>query len=215
MDLIEKIFLQNRAWSNEKKADDPDFFNSLVKGQSPDIFWIGCSDSRVPANEITSTHSGQIFVHRNIANMVVNTDMNLMSGLQYAVDELKVKHVIVCGHYGCGGVKAALGNADMGTMNNWIKNIKDVYRLHRSDMEAINHNDDRFKKLVELNVQEQVQNLSRTAIIQNAWKRNYAPVLHGWVYDIADGLLQSLVTIKPGDTIDPIYKFEGGEGTAV
>ncbi|KAB2915235.1 MAG: carbonic anhydrase [Bacteroidetes bacterium] len=207
MDIIDKIFLQNKAWAEDKLHDDPDFFKTLKTGQKPDFFWIGCSDSRVPANEITNTASGQIFVHRNIANMVVNTDMNLMSGLQFAIEELKVKHVIVCGHYGCGGVKAALSNKHHGLINKWIRNIKDVYRLHRDEIDSVPNDDRRVNKLVELNVIEQTQNVAKTSIVQQAWHTGDGPHLHGWVYDLGDGLLKSLIHIKPGDPIDPIYKF--------
>lgn len=208
MNIIDKVFLQNKAWAKEKTDDDPAFFNHLSEGQRPDFFWIGCSDSRVPANEITNTHSGQIFVHRNIANMVVNTDMNLLSGLQYAVEELGVKHVIVCGHYGCGGVKAALSNKHHGLINKWVRNIKDVYRFHRDEIDSINNEEQKVNKLVEVNVIEQVHNLSKTSIIQKAWKKNNAPELHGWVYHLGDGLLQRLIHFKPGDEIDPIYRYD-------
>ncbi|HYG16614.1 MAG TPA: carbonic anhydrase [Bacteroidia bacterium] len=208
MELIEKIFLQNRAWAQERNDEDPKFFETLANGQNPDFFWIGCSDSRVPANEVTGTIPGQIFVHRNIANMVVNTDINMLSGLQYAVEVLKVKHVIVCGHYGCGGVKAALGNSHMGLLDNWVRNIKDVYRLHRSEVDAIEDETPKVNRLVELNVIEQVKNLAKTSVIQSGWKNNNNPHLHGWVYDLHDGLLHSLIHIQPGDEIDPIYKYD-------
>lgn len=207
MDIIDKIFLQNKAWAEDKLHDVPNFFNTLKSGQQPDFFWIGCSDSRVPANEITNTASGQIFVHRNIANMVVNTDMNLMSGLQFAIEELKVKHVIVCGHYGCGGVKAALSNKHHGLINKWIRNIKDVYRLHRDEIDSVPNDERRVNKLVDLNVIEQTHNVSKTSIVQQAWLNGEGPHLHGWVYDLGDGLLKSLIHIKPGDPIDPIYRF--------
>lgn len=207
MDIIDKIFLQNKAWAEDKLNDDPDFFIKLKIGQKPDFFWIGCSDSRVPANEITNTASGQIFVHRNIANMVVSTDMNLMSGLQFAVEELKVKHVIVCGHYGCGGIKAALSDKHHGLINKWVRNIKDVYRLHRDEINSVPNDDSRVNKLVELNVIEQTHNVSKTSIVQQAWINGDGPHLHGWVYDLSDGLLRRLIHIKPGDPIDPIYKY--------
>lgn len=208
MNIIDKVFLQNKAWAQEKAEDDPTFFGNLSEGQRPDFFWIGCSDSRVPANEITNTSSGQIFVHRNIANMVVNTDMNLLSGLQYAVEELGVKHVIVCGHYGCGGVKAALSNKHHGLINKWVRNIKDVYRFHRDEIDSIGDEEQKVNKLVEVNVVEQVHNLSKTSIIQKSWKQNNGPELHGWVYHLGDGLLQSLINLKPGDKIDPIYQYD-------
>lgn len=208
MEIIEKIFLQNRAWAQERKEENPKFFEMLANGQNPDFFWVGCSDSRVPANEVTNTMPGQIFVHRNIANMVVNTDLNMLSGLQYAVEVLKVKHVIVCGHYGCGGVKAALENTYMGMLDNWVRNIKDVYRFHRAEVDAIADETKKVNRLVELNVIEQVQNLAKTSVIQRGWKTNNSPHLHGWVYDLHDGLLNSLIHIQPGDEIDPIYKYE-------
>lgn len=208
MDIIDKIFLQNKAWASEKANEDPTFFPKLSEGQKPDFYWIGCSDSRVPANEITSTHSGQIFVHRNIANMVVSTDMNLMSGLQFAVEELGVKHVIVCGHYSCGGVKAALGNQSLGLINKWVHNIKDVYSKHRNEINSIPNEEDRVDRLVEVNVIEQVNNLAKTAIIQKAWKHKNAPELHGWVYSLKDGLLRNLINIKPGAEIDPVYRYD-------
>lgn len=208
MDIIDKIFLQNKAWAADKKADDPNFFDSISAGQKPDFFWIGCSDSRVPANEITNTHSGQIFVHRNVANLVVHTDMNLMTGLQFAVEELQVKHVIVCGHYSCGGVKAALSHHSLGLLNKWVRNIKDVYRQHRDEVDTIKDEEEKVNALVRFNVIEQVHNLSRTTIIQKAWKKNQMPELHGWVYDLHDGLLRSQIHLKPGHEIDPIYRYD-------
>jgi carbonic anhydrase len=170
--------------------------------------WIGCSDSRVPANEVTNTDPGEIFVHRNIANMVVHTDLNLLSVLQYAVDVLKVKHIIVCGHYGCGGVKAALGNQNLGIINKWLRNIKDVYSNHRDEIDRLENLEAKTDKLVELNVKEQVLNLAKTSIIQNAWRHEQRPHLHGWVYDLKDGVLQSIFDMNADSELDPIYKYD-------
>jgi carbonic anhydrase len=170
--------------------------------------WIGCSDSRVPANEITGTQPGEIFVHRNIANMVVHTDLNLLSVLQYAVEVLKVKHVIVCGHYGCGGVQAAMTQKSLGIINKWLRNIKDVYRFHREEVDSIKDEVEKTNRLVELNVQEQVLNLAKTSIIQKAWKENQAPDLHGWVYGLHNGLIKPLLEMPAGTHIDKLYEFD-------
>src|SRR4051812_20487435 len=169
MSVFEKLLLENKAWATERKKTDPDYFKRLAAQQAPEFLWIGCSDSRVPADKITGTEPGEIFVHRNIANLVVNSDINLLSVLQYAVEVLKVKHVIVCGHYGCGGIKAAMDTHHYGIINYWLKNIKDIYRLHREEVDSLPTQEDRADKLTELNVQEQVLNLSKTSIIQRAW----------------------------------------------
>lgn len=212
MKSYEKLLLENKAWASEKVNDDPDYFNRLAHLQNPEFLWIGCSDSRVPANEITNTQPGEIFVHRNIANMVVNTDVNLLSVLDYAVNHLKVKHVIVCGHYGCGGVKAAATQNDFqALLNMWLRNIKDVYRLHREELNAIKNEEQRTDRLVELNVREQVNNLAKTSIIQRAWKQGKAPDLHGWVYGLKDGLIKPVFEMKAGTHIDPVYEFDGIE----
>jgi carbonic anhydrase len=208
MQNYQRLLLENKAWAQEKVMDDPDFFNRLKDIQTPEFLWIGCSDSRVPANEITGTQPGEIFVQRNIANMVVHTDMNLLSVLQYAVEVLKVKHIIVCGHYGCGGVKAAMTNHSLGLINKWLRNIKDVYRFHREELDAIEETDDRVNRLVELNVQEQVMNLAKTSIVQAAWKKNHFPHLHGWVYGLNDGLIKPVFEIPAGTHIDPLYEFD-------
>ncbi|HEY8898753.1 MAG TPA: carbonic anhydrase [Niastella sp.] len=209
MESYEKLLLENKAWASEKISDDPEYFNRLAHIQTPEFLWIGCSDSRVPANEITGTQPGEIFVHRNIANMVVNTDVNLLSVLDYAVNHLKVKHVIVCGHYGCGGVKAAATQNDFKyVLNMWLRNIKDVYRLHREELSAIKDQTKRDDRLVELNVQEQVNNLAKTSIIQRAWKQNNAPDLHGWVYGLKDGLIKPVFEMKAGTHIDPLYEYD-------
>jgi carbonic anhydrase len=209
MQSYEKLLLENKAWASEKVNDDPDYFNRLAHIQNPEFLWIGCSDSRVPANEITGTQPGEIFVHRNIANMVVNTDVNLLSVLDYAVNHLKVKHVVVCGHYGCGGVKAAATQTDFKpVLNMWLRNIKDVYRLHREELNTIKEEEKRIDRLVELNVREQVNNLAKTSIIQRAWKQNNAPDLHGWVYGLKDGLIKPVFEMKAGTHIDPVYEYD-------
>ncbi|MGV3539364.1 MAG: carbonic anhydrase [Rufibacter sp.] len=189
---MDRIFSGNRQWVERKRQEDPDFFERRAKGQSPKYLYIGCSDSRVPANEISGTEPGEMFVHRNIANMVVHTDVNLLSVLQYAVEVLKVKHVIVVGHYGCGGVAAAMSDKQFGLIDNWLTNIKDVIRIHEDEFNAISNEEQRFRRLVELNVVEQVINLSKTSIIQNAMKQPEPPQLHGLVYDLKEGILRDL-----------------------
>ncbi len=208
MNSYERLLLENKAWAKEKLHDDPDYFNRLVDVQTPDFLWIGCSDSRVPANEITGTQPGKIFVHRNIANMVIHTDLNLLSVLQYAVEVLKVKHIIVCGHYGCGGVKAAMTNHNFGIINKWIRNIKDVHRFHREEIDAIQDENIQLNRMIELNVQEQVLNLAKTSIIQKSWKERQGPDLHGWVYDLHDGLVKPIYEMRAGTHIDEIYEFD-------
>jgi len=210
MQSYEKLLLENRAWAKEKVSLDPDYFNRLADIQKPEFLWIGCSDSRVPANEITGTQPGEIFVHRNVANLVVNTDVNLLSVLDYAVNHLKVKHVIVCGHYGCGGIKASTTQTDFKlVLNMWLRNIKDVYRIHKDELEAIKDENAKCDRLVELNVQEQVMNLAKTSIIQRAWKNDQRPALHGWVYGLKDGLINPVFEMNPGSALDDIYKYDG------
>jgi carbonic anhydrase len=209
MKSYQKLLLENKAWAQEKVEDDPEFFSRLSQIQTPEFLWIGCSDSRVPANEITNTQPGEIFVHRNIANLVVHTDVNLLSVLEYAVNYLKVKHVIVCGHYGCGGVKAAMTNHDFKqVLNMWLRNIKDVYRLHRQELDGINEEEKRFDRLVELNVIEQVHHLAKTSIIQRAWKRNGYPHIHGWVYSLHDGLIKPVFELNAGSSLDDLYTYD-------
>jgi len=208
MKTYEKLLLENKAWAGEKVMDDPEFFSRLEHLQTPEFLWVGCSDSRVPANEITGTQPGEIFVHRNIANMVVHTDLNLLSVLQYAVEVLKVKHIIVCGHYGCGGVKAAMSQHSYGIINKWLRNIKDVYRYHRSEIESLATEDEKVDKLVDLNVQEQVMNLAKTSIVQKAWKDRNAPHVQGWVYSLHDGLIKSVFEMEAGTHLDPLYEFD-------
>jgi carbonic anhydrase len=203
-----KLLENNKKWVKERTDNDPDYFTNLAKGQSPEYLWIGCSDSRVPANEVTGTKPGEMFVHRNIANMVVNTDLNLLSVLAYAVDVLKVKHVIVCGHYGCGGVQAAMGDKQYGLIDHWLGNIKNVYRMHAAELDAIENNNERLRRFVELNVVEQVADLRKTTIVQNAWKRGQQLHIHGWVYDIADGILKDLdVTYRNAEEMHQVYQF--------
>lgn len=208
MKSYEKLLLENKAWATEKIQDDPTFFDRLLHVQTPEFLWIGCSDSRVPPNEITGTQPGEIFIHRNIANMVVHTDLNLLSVLEYAVNVLKVKHVIVCGHYGCGGVKTAMTRHSVGIINKWLRNIKDVYRFHREEIDAIEAEDARLNRLIELNIKEQIMNLAKTSIIQKAWKYDQTPYLHGWVYDLKDGIIKPLCEMSPGDHIDELYEYD-------
>lgn len=209
MNPYEKLLLQNKAWSEEKKNIDSEFFTRLTGQQKPKFLWIGCSDSRVPANEITGTDPGEIFVHRNIANMVVHTDLNMLSVLQYAVEILKVDHIIVCGHYGCGGIEAALGNKSYGLINKWLRNIKEVYKNYHAEIDALENHNDRVNHLVEFNIMEQCQGLIKTSIIQKAWKERQAPEVHGWVYGLKDGLVKELTTIKADfAAINPIFRYD-------
>ncbi len=205
----ERLLSENKIWAGEKVASDPNYFVRLSQLQKPEFLWIGCSDSRVPANEITNTQPGEIFVHRNVANLVVNTDVNLLAVLDYAVIHLKVKHVIVCGHYGCGGIIAAAGKRDFRpVLNMWLRNIKDVIRHHKEELENISDAELRSDRLVELNVQEQVYNLAKTTIIQRCWKEEQRPDLHGWVYGLKDGLIKPVFEMKAGTNIDDEYEYE-------
>lgn len=197
MPVLEKLLQNNRAWAAEREQRDPGFFTRLAKQQAPEFLWIGCADSRVPANEIVGLDPGELFVHRNVANVVIHTDLNCLSVLQFAVDVLKVKHVIVCGHYGCGGVRAALENDSHGLIDNWLRHIQDVARAHEVKLNAIPDLNARVDKLCELNVIDQVQNVSRTTIVQDAWRRGHDVQLHGWIYGLKDGLITDL-----GITID-------------
>lgn len=205
-----EILLQNnKEWAEGKLSGDPDYFLRLSQLQTPEFLWIGCSDSRVPANEITGTDPGEIFVHRNVANLVINTDVNVLSVLDYAVNHLKVKHIIVCGHYGCGGIKAAITNHDFKpVLNMWLRNIKDVYRIHRSELDLLNDESRKVDRLTELNVMEQVFNLAKTSIIQRAWKHEQRPDLHGWVYGLNNGLIKPVYEMKAGANIDNLYEYD-------
>ncbi len=209
MKSYEKLLQENKEWASGKITADPEFFSRLADLQNPEFLWIGCSDSRVPANEITGTQPGEIFVHRNIANLVIHTDVNLLSVLEYAVEHLKVKHVIVCGHYGCGGIKAAMSNRDYKqVLNMWLRYIKDVYRHNREELNAIDDEETRADRLTELNVIEQVQRLAKTSIIQKAWKEEKRPDLHGWVYGLKDGLINPVYEMKAGTPLDPLYEYQ-------
>ncbi len=199
----------NKVWVSKNLEKDPEFFNRLANGQQPPLLWIGCSDSRVPANEIIGAQPGEVFVHRNIANMVIHTDISMLSVLDYAVNVLNVKHIIVCGHYGCGGVQAAMGNKQIGLIDNWIRHIKDVYRHHATELNSIDGEKDRFNRFVELNVVEQVFDLAKTSIVQGTWKKKKELHIHGWVYDISDGLINDLeVTIRNNETLGEVYKLD-------
>ncbi len=204
-----RLLENNKAWVTRQLNINPEYFEDLARGQSPEYLWIGCSDSRVPANEITGTKSGEIFVHRNIANMVVHSDMNMLSVLSYAVEVLKVKHVIVCGHYGCGGVNAAMGNKQYGLIDNWLRHLKDVYRIHAKELDGIKDEEQRSRRFVEVNVMEQVLDLGKTSIVQNAWKTDQNLHLHGWVYDIRDGIIKDLdVTITGVEDLHNVYHLD-------
>ncbi|KAL2117575.1 hypothetical protein VTJ04DRAFT_7235 [Mycothermus thermophilus] len=188
----DRVFEHNKCWAAQKTAQDPEFFAKLAAGQQPEYLWIGCSDSRIPAEQITGMEPGQAFVHRNIANLVCNTDLNAMSVITYAVEHLQVKHIVVCGHYGCGGVKAALAKKNLGLLNPWLRNIRDVYRLHEKELDAIKDEEERFNRLVELNVIEQCRNVVKTASVQLSYAKYGYPVVHGWVFNFKDGLLKDL-----------------------
>jgi carbonic anhydrase len=204
-----KLLENNKLWVSKKLKKDPKFFHKLSEGQAPPVLWIGCADSRVPANEIIGAEPGEVFVHRNIANMVLHTDMSMLSVLDYAVNVLKVKHVIVCGHYGCGGVKAAMGNQHIGLIDNWIRHIKDVYRFHAKELNAIEDEKERFDRFVELNVFEQVQDLAKTSIIQEAWLKGQEVAIHGWVYGVHDGVIKDLkLTVVDNNQLAEVYQLD-------
>jgi carbonic anhydrase len=205
----QKLLQDNKEWANEMVRNNPDYFKRLAQLQTPEFLWIGCSDSRVPADRITGTQPGEIFVHRNIANLVIHTDVNLLSVLDFAVNHLKIKHVIVCGHYGCGGIKAAITNHDYNyVLNMWLRNIKDVYSLYKDELDAIKDEEQKTNRLVELNVKEQVLRLAKTSIIQRAWKYDNRPMLHGWVYGLKDGIIKTIFDMQPGTALDSIYEYD-------
>ncbi|HMX40778.1 MAG TPA: carbonic anhydrase [Saprospiraceae bacterium] len=207
--IYERLLLENKAWAKEKLQDDPEFFLRLKNVQTPEILWIGCSDSRVPPDQITQTQPGEIFIHRNVANLVVHTDLNLLSVLQYAVEVLKVNHIVVCGHYGCGGVKAAMGRSSLGVIDSWLRNIKDVYRFHQTELDGIQNESDRVNRLIELNIIEQVKNLAKTSIVQHAWNTRQSPHLHGWVYELGDGVIRPIYEMQPGAPFEhPVYDYD-------
>ena len=203
-----KLLLSNKAWASERLAVDENYFENLSKDQNPLFLWIGCADSRVPAEEITHADPGEIFVHRNVANMVVHTDINLLSVLQYAVEVLEVKHIIVCGHYNCGGVRAAMTNTDYGLINKWLRNIKEVYEKNFEQLTNIENEQERFNALVELNVAEQIKNLAKTTIVQKAWANRSFPHLHGWVFDIQHGEIKEVLNINAGEWQSPVFTYE-------
>jgi len=207
MKVLKQLFENNRKWASRQTQSDPDFFNRLLKQQSPEYLWIGCSDSRVPANEIVGLLPGELFVHRNVANLVVKNDLNCLSVIQFAVEALKVKHIIVCGHYGCGGVKAVLDNAKIGLVDEWLDNLKPVKENYQEKLFEIKNDVSRFNKLCELNVIEQVLNVCKTDIVKKAWQRDQNLTVHGWIYDIKDGLLQDLdVCVSNSDDIEEVRK---------
>lgn len=208
MEPFQQLLLANKAWVDDRVKLRPDFFTQMAEGQAPNFLWIGCSDSRVPANEITGTDPGDMFVHRNIANLVIHTDFNLLSVLQYAVEYLGVKDIIVCGHYGCGGIKAAQSNTDFGLINKWLRHIKDIYRYHARELDALDNLESRTNRLVEINVVEQVMNLAETSIVQRSWKKTSAPTIHGWVFDLSTGYLKPITKMAPGADMDRIYRFD-------
>ncbi|AWV98713.1 carbonic anhydrase [Arcticibacterium luteifluviistationis] len=210
METYKKLLADNKEWANAQNIVNPVFFNKMAEGQSPEFLWIGCADSRAPADRITNTQPGQIFVHRNVANLVVHTDINMLSVLQYAVEVLKVKHVMVVGHYGCGGVKAAMSRQNIGIINKWIRHIKDVFVKNSDELAALKDEEAKFDRLCELNAIEQAKNLIKTSIIQKAWKNGNAPHVHAWILELKTGLIKELFEAQAGDTssIEDIYKYE-------
>jgi carbonic anhydrase len=209
MRVLKGLFEKNKEWAARIKQGDPDFFVKLSKQQNPEYLWIGCSDSRVPANEIVDMLPGELFVHRNIANLMVHTDFNCLSVLQYATDVLRVKHIIVCGHYGCGGIKAAMDKKEHGIIDNWLRNIKDIYRYYQEEIEALATDKEKQDRLCELNVIEQVANVCHTTIVQSAWKSGQELTVHGWIYSIEDGILQDLnVCVTNAEEISRIHRIK-------
>jgi carbonic anhydrase len=210
MPTCKELLQKNKQWSAQLKEKNPSFFKQLSKKQTPEFLWIGCSDSRVPAEIIVNAEPGDMFIHRNIANQVIHTDFNCLSVLQYAVSVLEIKHIIVCGHYGCGGIMAALNKqrSDLVITNKWLMHIKNTYRLHQQEIDTFTTESERVNRLVELNVIEQIHALSHTSIVQDAWKNHQRPTLHGWVYGLNDGLIDPLITLNPNDEINPIFQYQ-------
>jgi carbonic anhydrase len=209
MRVLKNLFESNRKWAEKVKKASPDFFLNLSRQQKPEYLWIGCSDSRVPANEIVGMLPGEMFVHRNIANLVIHTDLNCLSVIQYAVEVLKVKHIIVCGHYGCGGIQAAMENEEHGLIDNWLRNVKDIYRYHQVQIDSIQNGEDKINLLCELNVVEQVSNICHTTIVQSAWKSGQNLAVHGWIYSIENGILRDLdVCVTSLDEIAETYRVK-------
>lgn len=207
MKVLRHLFDANIAWAQRIESEHPDFFRNLARQQTPEYLWIGCSDSRVPANDIVGLKPGEIFVHRNVANLVIHTDFSCLTALQFAVEVLKVKHIIVCGHYGCGGVLAAMENRELGLLDNWLCHIKDLYAVHRDEIDRLSTHEQRANRLCELNVLSQVEHVTHTTIVQDAWRRNQALSVHGWIYSIENGLLQDLgVCVTERDQVASIYR---------
>ncbi|MFT5662320.1 MAG: carbonic anhydrase [Sulfurimonas sp.] len=213
MDKINKYIKNNKLWAAKMTKDDPEYFKNIAKSQHPELLWIGCSDSRVPAEIIVGAAPGEMFIHRNIANQVIATDFNFLSVLQYAVTVLKVKHIIVCGHYGCGGIQAALQKQKPNLLvtNKWLMHIKNTYRLYQNEVDVFETEEERVNKLVEINTIEQVHAVSHSLVVQESWDKHGGPIIHGWVYGLADGLVKELITLGPGHQIDPIYQYEPQE----
>ncbi|HET8707808.1 MAG TPA: carbonate dehydratase [Pseudomonadales bacterium] len=206
---VQHLIQLNRQWSERIKSQDPEFFQKLSQQQAPEYLWIGCSDSRVPANEIVGLLPGELFVHRNVANIVVNTDMNCLSVIQYAVEVLKVKHILVVGHYGCGGVRAALENKELGLIDNWLRNLRDIALYYREELDGLSTLDEKAYRLCELNVIAQVNNVANSTIVQNAWRRGQALTIHGWVYSLRNGMVKDMkVSISGLDQVSPFYLIE-------
>lgn len=208
MKVYQTLLNANKEWASSLQKEDPTFFEKMAKGQSPDFLWIGCSDSRAPADKLTGTDPGQIFVHRNVANLVIHTDFNLLSVLQYAVQVLKVKHIMVVGHTGCGGVRAAMGNKSLGLIDSWIKSIKDVYADHKDELSHIENEDERADKLAEYNIIQQVNNLKNTTIVQNAWKEGEYPYLHGWMLELKSGTIKEIIEMDKSALEDTVEVFQ-------
>ncbi len=208
MDSHKRLLFNNQAWVQRKLEARPDFFTRLADNQNPEILWIGCADSRVPAEEVTGADPGELFVHRNIANLVIHTDFNALSVIEYATEVLHVKHIIVCGHYNCGGIRTAMSHRYFGLINNWLRHVKDIYRLHAAELDAIVGEERRLERLCELNVEEQVHHLAQVSFVQRAWQKEGRPMLHGWVYDIHTGLLKDLIKVNPGQLPHPTYVYE-------
>ena len=208
MESYKRLLLNNQAWVADKLALREDFFTRSSGVQKPEFLWIGCSDSRVPAEEVTGVEPGELFVHRNIANLIVHTDINMLSVVQYAVEVLKVRHIIVCGHYGCGGVRAAMSHQHLGLINKWLRNIKDVYRLHAVELDSMPDEEKRYNRLIELNVIEQVYHLAELSFVQLAWKREQRPILHGWIYDLNTGILKQTAMVDPAHLPHNIFVYD-------
>lgn len=208
MQNYEQLLKNNKKWAEGRIKEDPDFFKRLANVQRPNFLWIGCSDSRVPANEVTGTTSGEVFVHRNVANLVIHLDFNLLSVVQYAVQVLKVEHIIVCGHYNCGGINAAMDRKSYGFIDKWLSNVKELYKQHQDELEAIENMEARQDRMVELNVIKQVQNLAHMPLIQSEWRKRNYPILHGWAYGLKDGKVNELCNIMPNEVSDDIFWYE-------